>query len=32
MADRERFTVEQVIERVQAVLRSWREELGIPQG
>jgi hypothetical protein len=31
MADRQRFTVQQVIERVQAVLREWRVSLGEPQ-
>ncbi len=31
MADRERFTTEQVVERVRAVLREWRASLGEPQ-
>ena len=31
MADRQPFTVEQVVERVRAVLRQWRAALGEPQ-
>lgn len=31
MAERHRFTLQQVIERVQAVLREWRAALGEPQ-
>ena len=31
MADRQRFTAEQVVERVRAVLRQWRAALGEPQ-
>ena len=31
MSDRHRFTLEQVIERVQAVLREWRAASGEPQ-
>jgi hypothetical protein len=31
MAEGHRFSAEQVIERVQAVLKKWRAELGVPQ-
>lgn len=31
MADRQRFTLEQVSERVQSVIRKWRAETGYPQ-
>ena len=31
MADRQRFSTAQVIERVQAVVREWRTTLGEPQ-
>lgn len=31
MADRNPFTVEQVIERAQIVLKKWRAQTGIPQ-
>ena len=31
MAEGQRFGAGQVIERVQAVLKKWRAELGVPQ-
>ena len=31
MADRQRFSTEQVIERVRAVVKEWRASLGEPQ-